>query len=70
MLKNNYELSEEKIKWLEEIRAFEFKNPVIYGIPKENGVSYTLSEKYLKETPVDELKKNYKRLIPLFTKTE
>lgn len=60
--KNIYGLPEEKAVWLKEIGAFEFQNPVIYGIPKGSGISYTLSEKYLKETPLDKLKDDYLKI--------
>lgn len=61
-IKNIYGLPEEKAVWLKEIGAFEFQNPVIYGIPKGSGISYTLSEKYLKETPLDKLKDDYLKI--------
>lgn len=60
--KNIYGLPEEKVVWLKEIGALEFQNPVIYGIPKGSGISYTLSEKYLKETPLDKLKEDYLKI--------
>lgn len=63
--KNIYGLSEEKVVWLKEIGAFEFQNPIIYGIPKDSGISYTLSEKYLKETPLDKLKSDYSKIEKL-----
>lgn len=61
-VKNIYGLPEEKAEWLKEIGAFEFPNPVIYGMPKGSGISYTLSEKYLKETPLDKLKNDYSKI--------
>lgn len=62
---NPYNLPEEKSDWLEEIGAFPFDEPVIYGIMKNDGVSYVMTKKYINETPIEELKRDFERIKDL-----
>ena len=50
-------MDEEKKAWLKSIGAAEFPEPVkyIYTFPEYRG-AFNLSERYLEETPLEELK--------------
>ncbi|MCD8348791.1 MAG: hypothetical protein LUD16_12805 [Lachnospiraceae bacterium] len=53
-------MCEEKKEWLREIGAAEFPEPVkyIYSFPEYRG-AFNLSERYIDETPLEELKAQY-----------
>lgn len=59
-LKNRYNLDKEKLEWLKEIGAKEYKEPMVYSAGYGK---YLLSERYLKETPLSTLKKQYKKAV-------
>lgn len=54
-------IDKEKVKWLDSIGAKEFPEPVkyIYGFSGFEG-DFNLSERYVEETPLEELKEQYK----------
>lgn len=55
-------LDEVKIAWLNEIGAKEFPQPVKYAYTfKGYTGSFNLSEQYIEETPLKELKAQYNR---------
>lgn len=55
-------MEKEKRKWLKSIGAGEFPEPVkyIYTFPGYKG-AFNLSERYLEETPLEELKAQYQK---------
>ena len=55
-------MDEEKKKWLKSIGAGEFPEPIkyIYTFPGYNG-AFNLPERYIEETPLQELKAQYKK---------
>ena len=55
-------MDEEKKKWLKSIGAGEFPEPIkyIYTFPGYNG-AFNLPERYIEETPLKELKAQYKK---------
>lgn len=55
-------MDKEKREWLKSIGAGEFSEPVkyIYTFPGYNG-AFNLSERYLEETPLEELKAQYQK---------
>ena len=55
-------VDEEKERWLKSIGAAEFPEPVkyIYSFPEYRG-AFNLSERYVKETSLEELKAQYQR---------
>ena len=56
-MENKYDLPEEVMQWLEENEAYAFEEPMIYGfVDKKTGVSHVFSEKYLRETPIEEIR--------------
>lgn len=60
MKPNQIELPEEKKDWLRSIGAREFQEPIkyIYTFPGYNG-TFNLAEEYVRETPLEDLKKQY-----------
>lgn len=55
-------ISKEKLEWMEEIGIKEFDKPMKYHA----GVNWLYSEEYIKNTPLEELKRKYdKRLVEL-----
>ena len=53
------EISREKEEWLKEIGAKEFKEPMKYHL----GTNWLYSERYIKETPLEELKARYNQKL-------
>ena len=55
-------MDKEKSLWLESIGARSFPEPVLYTytFPGYNGC-FNLSERYINDTPLEELKRNYKQ---------
>ena len=53
-------MEKEKEEWLKTIGAKEFPEPIkwVYSFPEYEG-TFNLSERYVKETPLDELKDQY-----------
>lgn len=56
------EMDREKTEWLDSIGAKEFPEPIkyIYSFPGYSG-SFNLSERYIKDTSLEELKKQYEK---------
>lgn len=54
-------MDREKTEWLDSIGAKEFPEPIkyIYSFPGYSGF-FNLSERYIRDTPLEELKKQYK----------
>lgn len=54
------QLDREKREWLQSIGAMEFPEPIkfVYTFPNYNG-AFNLTERYVRETPLEELKKQY-----------
>lgn len=57
-----HEIGDEKKEWLKSIGAGEFPEPIkyIYTFPNYSG-AFNLSERYVNETPLEELKAQYER---------
>ena len=55
-------IDREKQKWLKSIGAAKFPEPVkyIYSFPEYKG-AFNLSERYVEETPLEELKVQYQK---------
>jgi len=55
-------MEKEKLKWLSDIGAVAYPEPVkyIYKFP-EGHETFTLTERYIEETPLSELKAEYER---------
>ncbi|MFQ8681860.1 hypothetical protein [Enterocloster sp.] len=55
-------MEKEKKEWLKTIGAKAFPEPIkwVYSFPEYEG-TFNLSERYVKETPLDELKAQYMR---------
>lgn len=55
-------MDNEKRAWLVEIGAKEFPEPIkyIYKFPEDDG-AFNLSERYIEETPLEELKAQYEK---------
>ncbi len=55
-------MEKEKEEWLKTIGAKEFPEPIewVYSFPEYEG-TFNLSERYVKETPLNELKDQYMR---------
>lgn len=55
-------MDKEKSLWLESIGARSFPEPVLftYTFPGYNGC-FNLSERYINDTPLEELKRNYEQ---------
>ncbi len=53
-------MDREKREWLQSIGAMEFPEPImfVYTFPNYNG-AFNLTERYVRETPLEELKKQY-----------
>lgn len=56
------EISKEKLEWMKEVGIKEFAKPMKYHA----GTNWLYSEEYIKNTPLEELKRKYdKRLVNL-----
>ncbi len=55
-------MDKEKVEWLKSIGAGEFPEPIkyIYSFPEYNG-AFNLSERYVNETSLEELKAQYEK---------
>ena len=55
-------VDKEKLLWLESIGAKRFPEPILftYTFPGYNGC-FNLSERYINDTPLEELKRHYER---------
>ena len=62
MRKERETMDEQKKAWLREIGAAEFPEPIkyIYTFPGYNG-AFNLSERYIEETTLEELKTQYQK---------
>ena len=56
-------ISKEKLEWLKSVDAVKFEQPMTWSICGK----YLLSDNYLSSTPLDKLKDNYEKTIPLET---
>jgi hypothetical protein len=62
-IKEVIEISAEKRKWMKEVGIQEFKRPMKYHV-----YGWLLSEKYIQETPLEELKARFEMVISSFPK--